>query len=85
MLRLLMFVLLDFIILLWMLLWFLSSQNFHIYMSQTKTHVCLITDYYAGGELFMLLDRQPMKVLKEDAVRWALTLTLKLFILLRFS
>jgi len=37
---------------------------------QTKTHVCLITDYYAGGELFMLLDRQPMKVLKEDAVRF---------------
>ncbi|CAD6270912.1 unnamed protein product [Miscanthus lutarioriparius] len=37
---------------------------------QPKTHVCLITDYYAGGELFMLLDRQPMKVLKEDAVRF---------------
>ncbi|CAD6343297.1 unnamed protein product [Miscanthus lutarioriparius] len=37
---------------------------------QTKTHVCFITDYYAGGELFMLLDRQPMKVLKEDAVRF---------------
>jgi len=54
-----------------------------IYMLQTKTHVCLITDYYAGGELFMLLDRQPMKVLKEDAVRWVLTL--KLFLLLRFS
>nr|AML78704.1 putative LOV domain-containing protein [Solidago canadensis] len=37
---------------------------------QTPTHVCLITDYYPGGELFMLLDRQPMKVLKEDAVRF---------------
>ncbi|ONM41865.1 Nonphototropic hypocotyl 1 [Zea mays] len=36
---------------------------------QTKTHICLIVDYCAGGELFMLLDRQPMKVLKEDAVR----------------
>lgn len=36
---------------------------------QTKTHICLITDYYPGGELFMLLDRQPLKVLKEDAVR----------------
>jgi hypothetical protein len=36
---------------------------------QTKTHVCLITDYCPGGELFMLLDRQPTKVLKEDAVR----------------
>ncbi|CAO2145290.1 unnamed protein product [Urochloa humidicola] len=37
---------------------------------QTKTHICLITDYYSSGELFMLLDRQPMKVLKEDAVRF---------------
>nr|AML77659.1 putative LOV domain-containing protein [Tragopogon porrifolius] len=37
---------------------------------QTPTHVCLITDYCPGGELFMLLDRQPMKVLKEDAVKF---------------
>nr|AML76938.1 putative LOV domain-containing protein [Ehretia acuminata] len=37
---------------------------------QTPTHICLITDYYPGGELFMLLDRQPLKVLKEDAVRF---------------
>nr|AML79649.1 putative LOV domain-containing protein [Carapichea ipecacuanha] len=37
---------------------------------QTKTHICLITDYCPGGELFMLLDRQPLKVLKEDAVRF---------------
>nr|AML78130.1 putative LOV domain-containing protein [Telesonix jamesii] len=37
---------------------------------QTKTHICLITDYCPGGELFILLDRQPMKVLKEDAVRF---------------
>nr|AML79505.1 putative LOV domain-containing protein [Phacelia campanularia] len=37
---------------------------------QTPTHICLITDYYSGGELFMLLDRQPSKVLKEDAVRF---------------
>ncbi|GLT43275.1 hypothetical protein SLA2020_172370 [Shorea laevis] len=37
---------------------------------QTKTHVCLITDYCPGGELFMLLDRQPTKVLKESAVRF---------------
>ncbi|PIA52889.1 hypothetical protein AQUCO_01000630v1 [Aquilegia coerulea] len=37
---------------------------------QTKTHICLITDYCPGGELFMLLDRQPTKVLKEDAVRF---------------
>ncbi|XP_015952331.1 phototropin-1-like [Arachis duranensis] len=37
---------------------------------QTQTHVCLITDYCPGGELFLLLDRQPSKVLKEDAVRF---------------
>lgn len=37
---------------------------------QTKTHVCLITDYCSGGELFLLLDRQPAKVLREDAVRY---------------
>lgn len=37
---------------------------------QTKTHICLITDYCPGGELFLLLDRQPRKVLKEDAVRY---------------
>nr|AML79610.1 putative LOV domain-containing protein [Sambucus canadensis] len=37
---------------------------------QTKTHICLITDYCPGGELFVLLDRQPTKVLKEDAVRF---------------
>ncbi|OIW09163.1 hypothetical protein TanjilG_11301 [Lupinus angustifolius] len=37
---------------------------------QTKTHVCLITDYCPGGELFMVLDQQPKKVLKEDAARF---------------
>nr|AML78375.1 putative LOV domain-containing protein [Griselinia racemosa] len=37
---------------------------------QTKTHICLITDYFPGGELFLLLDRQPMKVLREDSVRF---------------
>lgn len=37
---------------------------------QTKTHVCLITDFAPGGELFMLVDRQPMKVLREDAARF---------------
>ncbi|XP_021680798.2 phototropin-1 isoform X2 [Hevea brasiliensis] len=37
---------------------------------QTKTHICLITDYCPGGELFMLLERQPTKALKEDAVRF---------------
>ncbi|XP_041995139.1 phototropin-1-like isoform X2 [Salvia splendens] len=37
---------------------------------QTKTHICLITDYCPGGELFLVLDRQPTKVLKEDAARF---------------
>ncbi|XP_074558723.1 phototropin-1A-like [Curcuma longa] len=37
---------------------------------QTKTHICLITDYCPGGELFLLLDKQPEKVLKEDAARF---------------
>nr|AML79553.1 putative LOV domain-containing protein [Annona muricata] len=37
---------------------------------QTKSHICLIMDYCPGGELFLLLDRQPTKVLKEDAVRF---------------
>ncbi|KAK7262390.1 hypothetical protein RJT34_29962 [Clitoria ternatea] len=37
---------------------------------QTKSHICLITDYCPGGELFLLLDRQPAKVLREDAVRF---------------
>ncbi|CAN6454109.1 unnamed protein product [Victoria cruziana] len=37
---------------------------------QTATHVCLITDFCPGGELFALLDKQPMKLLKEDAVRF---------------
>jgi hypothetical protein len=62
-----MFVLLDFIIL--RLYYGFHHLNIVIYMLQTKTHICLIVDYCAGGELFMLLDRQPMKVLKEDAVR----------------
>ncbi|CAM8889352.1 unnamed protein product [Rhodiola kirilowii] len=37
---------------------------------QTKTHICLVTDYCPGGELFVLLDKQPKKILKEDAVRF---------------
>lgn len=45
--------------------------NFAVF--QTKTHICLITDYYPGGELFMLLDRQQTKVLKEDAARYVIS------------
>ncbi|XP_072980921.1 phototropin-2-like [Typha angustifolia] len=37
---------------------------------QTKTHICLITDFCPGGELFALLDRQPMKIFKEEAARF---------------
>ncbi|PIA34146.1 hypothetical protein AQUCO_03800012v1 [Aquilegia coerulea] len=37
---------------------------------QTATHVCLITDFCPGGELFALLDKQPMKVFKEESARF---------------
>nr|AML77910.1 putative LOV domain-containing protein [Lomandra longifolia] len=37
---------------------------------ETATHVCLITDFCPGGELFALLDMQPLKVFKEDAARF---------------
>lgn len=37
---------------------------------QTPTHVCLITDFYPGGELFALLDKQPLKILNEDSARF---------------
>ncbi|CAA7032362.1 unnamed protein product [Microthlaspi erraticum] len=37
---------------------------------QTSTHVCLITDFCPGGELFALLDKQPMKFLSEESARF---------------
>nr|AHZ63907.1 phototropin [Entransia fimbriata] len=37
---------------------------------QTKTHVCLITDFCPGGELYYVLDRQPHKRVSEDAARF---------------
>nr|AML77934.1 putative LOV domain-containing protein [Linum grandiflorum] len=37
---------------------------------ETSTHVCLITDFCPGGELFALLDKQPMKLFKEDSARF---------------
>nr|AML79590.1 putative LOV domain-containing protein [Corydalis linstowiana] len=37
---------------------------------QTATHVCLITDFCPGGELFALLDKQPMKFFKEESARF---------------
>ncbi|RVX12250.1 Phototropin-2 [Vitis vinifera] len=38
--------------------------------SQTPTHVCLITDFFPGGELFALLDKQPMKIFREESARF---------------
>nr|AML76648.1 putative LOV domain-containing protein [Lupinus polyphyllus] len=37
---------------------------------ETSTHVCLITDFCQGGELFALLDKQPMKIFNEDSARF---------------
>jgi serine/threonine protein kinase len=37
---------------------------------QTPTHVCLITDFCPGGELFALLDMQPMKFFREESARF---------------
>nr|AML78295.1 putative LOV domain-containing protein [Lantana camara] len=37
---------------------------------QTPMHVCLITDFCPGGELFALLDKQPLKMFKEDSARF---------------
>lgn len=37
---------------------------------QTQTHICLISDFCLGGELFLLLERQPRKVFTEDVVRF---------------
>uniref|UniRef100_A0A126X439 non-specific serine/threonine protein kinase n=1 Tax=Woodsia scopulina TaxID=1498956 RepID=A0A126X439_9MONI len=39
---------------------------------QTKTHVCLVTDFCPGGELFLLLDRQPLKVFGEETAKFYL-------------
>nr|AHZ63872.1 phototropin [Pilularia globulifera] len=39
---------------------------------QTKTHICLVTDFCPGGELFLLLERQPMKVFSEDTAKFYL-------------
>nr|AML77514.1 putative LOV domain-containing protein [Mirabilis jalapa] len=37
---------------------------------QTSTHVCLITDFCPGGELFALLDKQPLKLFREESARF---------------
>ncbi|MCO5551563.1 hypothetical protein L7F22_005068 [Adiantum nelumboides] len=39
---------------------------------QTRTHVCLVTDFCPGGELFLLLDRQQQKVFSEETARFYL-------------
>lgn len=37
---------------------------------QTPTHICLITDFCPGGELFAALDKQPLKIFREDSARF---------------
>lgn len=37
---------------------------------QTSTHVCLITDFCPGGELFAVLDKQPLKIFREESARF---------------
>ncbi len=37
---------------------------------QTATHVCLITDFCPGGELFLVLERQPKKHFQEESARY---------------
>nr|AHZ63889.1 phototropin [Scouleria aquatica] len=37
---------------------------------QTATHVCLITDFCPGGELFLVLERQPKKRFQEASARF---------------
>ncbi|KAG0563371.1 hypothetical protein KC19_8G025400 [Ceratodon purpureus] len=37
---------------------------------QTATHVCLITDFCPGGELFLVLERQPKKHFQEESARF---------------
>nr|AHZ63812.1 neochrome [Dipteris conjugata] len=37
---------------------------------QTKTHVCLVTDFCPGGDLFLLQDKQPNKTMSEQAARF---------------
>ncbi|XP_061958711.1 phototropin-2-like isoform X2 [Populus nigra] len=37
---------------------------------QTSRHVFLITDFFPGGELFALLDKQPMNLFKEESARF---------------
>lgn len=49
-----------------------SIKLTNIFLSpQTSTHICLITDFCPGGELFALLDKQPMKMFKEESARYS--------------
>lgn len=54
------------------ILWFcfISDHLMILFHFQTSTHVCLITDFCPGGELFALLDKQPMKIFTEDSARY---------------
>nr|AML79667.1 putative LOV domain-containing protein [Selaginella lepidophylla] len=37
---------------------------------QTATHVCLVTDFCPGGELFLQMEKQPLKCFAEEVVRF---------------
>ncbi|KAJ4916705.1 Phototropin-2 [Raphanus sativus] len=47
--------------------WIILSFPLYYPSFQTSTHVCLITDSCPGGELFALLEIQPMKFLSEES------------------
>jgi hypothetical protein len=44
-------------------------QHALLLVLQTATHVCLVTDYCPGGELYYLLEQQPQKRFSEEVVR----------------
>nr|AML77539.1 putative LOV domain-containing protein [Selaginella wallacei] len=37
---------------------------------QTATHACLVTDFCPGGELFLVMDKQPLKCFGEEVARF---------------
>jgi hypothetical protein len=47
----------------------LLCSNTLLLVLQTATHVCLVTDYCPGGELYYLLEQQPQKRFSEEVVR----------------
>lgn len=51
-----------------------SRYKCRIWNVQTATHVCLITDFCPGGELFLVLERQPKKHFHEESARFGIIL-----------